>query len=81
MEIDGVRVVFEAAEGRVRVFADGREIGSLELVRHSRELVAFRPDGEPLRTLSRFGGSITARFSSREVAARALMAQVGSGGG
>lgn len=72
--IDGVDVTFEPlGDGRVRVVADGREVGTLELVRDSTEFVARHPNGEPLRRWSSFGGEVTARFGSREVAARALL--------
>lgn len=74
IEIDGVEVTFEPlGEGRFRVVAGGREVGTVELVSDATELVAYRPDREPLRRWSSFGGEITARFSSREVAARALL--------
>jgi hypothetical protein len=74
IEIDGVEVSFVALEGGVfSLVARGREIGMVELVRDSTELVAFRPDGEPLRMPSRWGGSVTARFGSRSLAARALL--------
>lgn len=72
--IDGLEVAFEPiGDGRFRLLAGEREIGRVELVRDSTELVAFRPDGTPIRRASAFGGDVTARFSSREVAARALL--------
>ena len=72
--IDGVEVSFEpVSEGVSRVLAGEREIGRLELADDSSEMLAFRPGGEPIRTHSKWGGSIPARFGSREVAARALM--------
>jgi hypothetical protein len=74
MVVDGVEISFESlAGGGFRVVASGRDVGRLELVRESTELVAFRPGGEPLQTWSHFGGFVTMRFGSREVAARALL--------
>jgi hypothetical protein len=72
--VDGIEVSFDASSGDGFVaVAEGRVIGRLELVRDSTELVAFRPSGEPLRTRSRWGGEITARFGSRELAVRSLL--------
>lgn len=72
--VDGIEVSFVSDEaGAFRVVAGGREIGRVELIRDSTELVAYRPDGEPLRTRSPWGGSVTTRFSSRALAARALL--------
>jgi hypothetical protein len=74
MVIDGMEVTFEPSkEGGWTALTGGRLIGRLLLVRGSTELVAFRPSGEPLRARSRWGGEITARFGSRELAVRALL--------
>ncbi len=74
IEIDGIEVSFVPLDGGgFRVEARGREIGKVELVRDSTELIAFRPDGEPLRAPSPWGGPITARFGSRSLASRALL--------
>jgi hypothetical protein len=74
MVVDGIEVSFAPLTGGgFQVLADGRDIGRLELVQESTELVAFRPGGEPLQAWSRLGGFVTMRFSSREVAARALL--------
>jgi hypothetical protein len=74
IDVDGVAVCFLPLDGNgFRVVAEGREVGRVELVRGSTELVAFRPDGEPLRAPSPWGGPVTARFGSRSVAARALL--------
>jgi hypothetical protein len=72
--VDGIEISFESLTGGgFRVIAGGRDVGRLELVGESTELVAFRPGGEPLSTWNRFGGFMTTRFGSREVAARALL--------
>lgn len=73
--VDGVEVTFDASSGDgLTVVADGRVLGRLELVRDSTEIVAFRTSGAPLRRRSRWGGEMTARFGSRELAVRALLA-------
>jgi hypothetical protein len=72
--VDGVEVAFAPLEGGAfRLTVQGRDVGSVELVRGSTQLVAYRPDGEPLRTPSPWGGAVTTRFGSRALAARALL--------
>lgn len=74
LDVDGVEVAFVPLEGTgFRLMAKGREIGRVELVRGSTEIVAYRPDGEPLRSPSRWGGAVATRFGSRSLAARALL--------
>jgi hypothetical protein len=74
LDVDGVEVAFVPMEGGVfRLMAEGREIGRVELARGSTELVAYRPDGEPLRSPNVWGGAVTTRFGSRSLAARALL--------
>ena len=75
LDVDGEAVRFVSAEdGRLRVESDLRGcLGELELVRGGTGFVARRPDGEALMTASSWGGSVTARFASRELAVRALM--------
>lgn len=77
--IDGSRVRFvRSGDDSWRVIASGGEdvlvdIGSLERVSDGSGFVARRLDGRALTIASRWGGAVTARYGSRELAARALL--------
>lgn len=74
MNVDGVEVGFEPdGEGRFAVHADGRFVGHVQLVEGGAGLFAYRENGEAMQRPSPWGGRVTARFSTRELAARALL--------
>jgi hypothetical protein len=50
-----------------------RSVGRLVLAENGTRFIAYRPDGRALTKPSRWGGTVTARFGSRELAARALL--------
>jgi hypothetical protein len=74
VNVDGIEVDFEPkGEGRFAVRAEGRGLGSVELVKKGTGFVAYREDGEALRRPSQWGSEVTAVFATRELAARALL--------
>jgi hypothetical protein len=78
--VDGrpVRFLPESGNGwAVVTGADERLVGRLTLVEGGSGFIAFRADGSALTKPSRWGGAVTARFGSRELAARALLATQG----
>jgi hypothetical protein len=74
--IDGTTVRFvPAAGGRLRVVAGDAGIGSIEPVADDSGYVARGRDDEPVTRASQWGGRVTARFGSKELAVRALLAR------
>jgi len=74
MNVDGVEVDFEPeGEQRLAVHADGRLIGHVVLVSDGRGLYAYRENGEAIQRASPWGGRVTTRFATRELAVRALL--------
>lgn len=73
--IDGVEVEVSRLDGnRFRLVSNEREIGSLELVPGGTGFIARRVNGDNLKRPSPWGGEVTARFQTRELAVRALLA-------
>ncbi len=76
MLIDGVEVSFRPREDRtveVSVVPEGRLIGRLLLTDDSTSFRAETADGRVLQQPSPWGGTVSAKFRSRELAARALL--------
>lgn len=76
MNVDGVEIAFEPEDedgSAVTVLADGRRLGRLELVEEGSGLVAYRENGQAVQRPSPWGGPVTARFQTRELAVRALL--------
>ncbi len=74
--IDGLEVSFESGEhGALRVLTPEGEIGRLELTASGAGFIARLSSGETLTKPSRWGGSVTARFGTRELGARALISR------
>ena len=72
--VDGTSVRFvSSAGGALRVLADERDVGSLDPVADGDGYTAQGADGEPLTRPSQWGGRVTARFGSKELAVRALL--------
>lgn len=81
MVIDGRTVYFvteETANGEdgFRVLGgDHQLLGTLSFGRDRSELVARTSNGEPLMEASPWGGALRARFATRDLAVRALLAR------
>lgn len=74
MNVDGIEVRFEpTGEGRFAVTAGGRLLGHVSLVSGGSGFHAHRASGEAIERPSPWGGRVTARFASRELAARVLL--------
>lgn len=72
--VDGLEVSVSSLEGnRFRLVSRDGEIGTLELVPGGAGFVARRPDGDSVKRPSPWGGEVTARFQTRELAVRALL--------
>lgn len=72
LTIDGASVRFVPREdGRLQVTVDDRDIGSIEP--NPSGFAAFSASGDALTRPSRWGGRVTARFGSKELAVRALL--------
>lgn len=72
--VDGITVRFLPADGgRERVLVEGSDIGSIETVEDGSGYVARGSDGEPVTRASQWGGRVTARFGTIELAVRALL--------
>ena len=83
--VDGAPVRFvRSGEGSWSVFSlragsdEAVPIGSLELAEDGAGFVARRREGGVLTRPSPWGGPVTARFGSRDLAARALLDPGGS---
>lgn len=70
---DGTWGVFTVAPREQASTDRGIRAGSLELLDNGSGFLARRPDGSALMRPSPWGGEVSARFSSRELAARALL--------
>lgn len=80
MLIDGVEVSFRSLEDgtvEVSVLPEGRLIGRLRLTDDATSFRAETADGRVLEQPSAWGGTVSARFRTRHLAARALLAAVG----
>lgn len=75
LSIDGTEVRFmNAREDALElVTGDGKALGRLLFMREANAFRAETPDGRLLQQPSRWGGTVTARFGSRELGARALL--------
>ena len=72
-QIDGREVEFtELGDGHLKVQADGVDIGELAPV-EARAFHAIDWAGERLTQPSPWGGAISTKFGTRELAARALL--------
>lgn len=73
--VDGTAVRFVPSDDdRLRVLADEADIGSIEPAPDGPGYVARGSDGEALTRASQWGGSVSARFGSKELVVRALLA-------
>lgn len=73
--VDGVSVRFlpETEDTWSVVGDDGEMLGRLVLTQDRSRFVAYRADGDAVTKASRWGGRVTARFGTRELATRALL--------
>jgi len=81
MVIDGVEVSFQPQEDgtvAVSVLPEGRLIGRLRLTDDATSFRAETADGRVLQQASPWGGTVSAKYRTKDLAVRALLEAQGS---